>query len=59
MALSAARAFTGRDRVLAFHGGYHGALLTFAAGPSPVNAPYDVLLAPYNDAAGRCAAHLR
>jgi glutamate-1-semialdehyde 2,1-aminomutase len=50
MALSAARAFTGRDRVLAFDGGYHGGLLTFAAGPSPVNAPYDLLLAPYNDA---------
>jgi glutamate-1-semialdehyde 2,1-aminomutase len=51
MALSAARAFTGRGRVLAFHGGYHGGLLTFTAGPSPVNAPYDVLLAEYNDAA--------
>jgi glutamate-1-semialdehyde 2,1-aminomutase len=48
--LRVARAFTGRDRVLAFDGGYHGGLLTFAAGPSPVNAPYDVLLAPYNDA---------
>jgi glutamate-1-semialdehyde 2,1-aminomutase len=51
MALSAARAFTGRDRVLVFRGGYHGGLLTFAAGPSPVNAPYDVLLAEYNDTA--------
>ena len=51
MALSAARAFTGRDRVLAFHGGYHGGLLSFKDGPSPVNAPYDVLLAEYNDAA--------
>jgi glutamate-1-semialdehyde 2,1-aminomutase len=51
MALSAARAFTGRDRVLAFHGGYHGGLLTFTAGLSPVNAPYDVVLAEYNDAA--------
>jgi glutamate-1-semialdehyde 2,1-aminomutase len=51
MALSAARAFTGRDRVLVFRGGYHGGLLTFKDGPSPVNAPYDVLLAEYNDAA--------
>jgi glutamate-1-semialdehyde 2,1-aminomutase len=51
MALSAARAFTGRDRVVAFRGGYHGGLLTFKDGPSPVNAPYDVLLAGYNDAA--------
>ena len=44
MALSAARAFTGRDRVLVFRGGYHGGVLSFA-GRSPVNAPYDVLLA--------------
>ena len=52
MALSAARAFTGHGRVMVFRGGYHGGLLTFADGPSPVNAPYDVLLAEYNDAAG-------
>ncbi|MGH8868099.1 MAG: aspartate aminotransferase family protein [Actinomycetes bacterium] len=49
MALSAARAFTGRERILAFRGGYHGGLLTFAHGPEPVNAPYEVVLAPYND----------
>jgi len=49
MALSAARAFTGRDQIVAFRGGYHGGLLTFKSGPSPVNAPYDVLLADYND----------
>ncbi|MGN6793854.1 MAG: aspartate aminotransferase family protein, partial [Streptosporangiaceae bacterium] len=52
MALSAARSFTGRDRVLVFRGGYHGGLLSFAAGQSPVNAPYGVLLGEYNDAAG-------
>jgi glutamate-1-semialdehyde 2,1-aminomutase len=52
MAVSAARAYTGRDRMLAFRGGYHGGLLTFTSGPSPVNAPYDVLLAEYNDASG-------
>jgi glutamate-1-semialdehyde 2,1-aminomutase len=51
MAVSAARAFTGRGRVLAFRGAYHGGLLAFEDGPSPVNAPYDVLLAGYNDAA--------
>ena len=52
MALSAARAFTGRDQVLVFRGGYHGGLLSFTAGRSPVNAPYDVLLGEYNDAPG-------
>jgi glutamate-1-semialdehyde 2,1-aminomutase len=49
MALSAARSFTGRDQIVAFRGGYHGGLLTFKSGPSSVNAPYDVLLADYND----------
>src|SRR5712692_2334942 len=51
MAVSAARAFTGKEQVLAFRGGYHGGLLNFTAGPSPVNAPYDVLLTEYNDPA--------
>lgn len=51
MALSVARTMTGRDRILVFRGAYHGGLLTFPSGPSPVNAPYDVLVAPYNDTA--------
>jgi len=51
MAVGAARAFTGNGSVLAFRGGYHGGLLSFTTGPSPVNAPYDVLLAEYNDTA--------
>jgi glutamate-1-semialdehyde 2,1-aminomutase len=51
MALSAARVTTGRDRVLVYRGGYHGGLLTFPDGPSAVNAPYDAILAPYNDTA--------
>lgn len=49
MALSAARVATGREKVLVFSGGYHGGLLSFADGGSPVNAPYDVVVAPYND----------
>ncbi len=49
MALSAARAFTGRRRILAFAGAYHGAVLTFAGAASRINAPFDVVLAPYND----------
>ncbi|HEX9031247.1 MAG TPA: aminotransferase class III-fold pyridoxal phosphate-dependent enzyme [Streptosporangiaceae bacterium] len=55
MALSAARAFTGRERVLVFRGAYHGGLLSLAAGAAPVNAPYDLLLAEYNDAAAASA----
>jgi glutamate-1-semialdehyde 2,1-aminomutase len=52
MAISAARVFTGRERIVFFRGGYHGAVLTFKDGPAPVNVPYDVLMAEYNDAAG-------
>jgi len=55
MVLCAARAFTGRRRVLAFAGAYHGAVLTFAAGGERVNAPFDVVLAPYNDTEGTLA----
>ncbi len=52
MALTAARAFTGRGTIVAFRGAYHGGLLTFKDGHSPVNAPYDVLIADYNDSTG-------
>jgi glutamate-1-semialdehyde 2,1-aminomutase len=52
LAITAARAFTGRDCIVVFGGGYHGSVLTFKGGRSPVNAPYDVLLADYNDAGG-------
>ncbi len=51
LALSTARAVTGRPRVLAFEGAYHGSLLTFAGAGSPLNVPFDWLLAPYNDVA--------
>jgi len=49
MAVAAARSRTGRTRLLAMHGGYHGGTLNFAGGGSPVNVPYPVTLAPYND----------
>ena len=49
MALCAARCFTGRARIMAFEGGYHGGLLYYSHGGSPINAPFDVVLAPYND----------
>lgn len=51
MCLCLARAVTGRPRILAFSGGYHGGFFSFAGGgPSPMNAPFDAVLAPYNDA---------
>ncbi len=57
MALGAARAATGRPRILAFNGGYHGGLLTFVSGAgSPTNVPLPVTLADYNDIDGTLAA---
>ena len=49
MALCAARCFTGRAKIMAFEGGYHGGLLYYSHGGSPINAPFDVVLAHYND----------
>jgi glutamate-1-semialdehyde 2,1-aminomutase len=50
MCVSLARAVTGRSAVLACDGAYHGAFLSFAGGGTPLNAPFPVVLAPYNDA---------
>ncbi|MEP7099541.1 MAG: aminotransferase class III-fold pyridoxal phosphate-dependent enzyme [Burkholderiales bacterium] len=51
MAFAAAKAFTGRSKVMVFVGGYHGGVLTFGNGPAKVNVPHDYLYAPYNDEA--------
>jgi glutamate-1-semialdehyde 2,1-aminomutase len=55
MALSLARAITGRDRILVFRDGYHGGVLTFAHGGSPLNLPFPWIFADYNDIAGSAA----
>ncbi len=49
MALSAARCFTGKKKIMPMEGGYHGGTLYFSHGPSPVNAPFDVVMARFND----------
>ena len=49
MALAAATVHTGRREVLVFNGAYHGGVLSFGGGGSPVNVPHDFVLAPYND----------
>jgi glutamate-1-semialdehyde 2,1-aminomutase len=49
MAIGAARAATGRSHVMVFEGGYHGGVLYFAHGPSPVNAPFPYVIGRYND----------
>jgi glutamate-1-semialdehyde 2,1-aminomutase len=56
MALSVARAVTGRDAILVMNEGYHGGILTFAHGGSVLNAPYDFRFADYNDVSGVTAA---
>jgi glutamate-1-semialdehyde 2,1-aminomutase len=52
LALAAATTFTGRRKVLVFNGAYHGGVLAFARGGSPVNVPHDFLVATYNDRSG-------
>src|ERR1051326_2874101 len=49
MAVSLARAVTGRDKILVFKGGYHGGVFYFRGKGSPVNAPFDFLLPEYTD----------
>jgi len=50
MALATARTVTGRSHILVFDGAYHGGVLAFAHGGSPVNAPFPVIYGRYNDA---------
>jgi glutamate-1-semialdehyde 2,1-aminomutase len=50
LALSLARAVTGRSRVLVFAGAYHGGILVFNHGSSPLNPPFDWLIGEYNNA---------
>ena len=58
MALAGARVFAQRKgrkqatKVMVFHGGYHGGVLYFVSGGSPVNMPYEYIVAPYNDIEG-------
>ena len=55
LALTVARAATRRTHVLAFSGGYHGSMLAFAGGGAPLNAPFPIVLADYNDIEGTLA----
>ncbi len=52
LALSLARAATGNSSVLAFAGGYHGSVLDFKHGGSPLNVPIPFVVGEYNDAEG-------
>src|SRR5579864_1431996 len=50
LALVLARAVTGRNGVLVFAGAYHGGILLFAHGVSPLNPPFQWLVGEYNNA---------
>jgi glutamate-1-semialdehyde 2,1-aminomutase len=52
LALAAAKAYTGRGGVIAFKGGYHGGVLSFAGANTAMNVPHRVYLADYNDLEG-------
>jgi glutamate-1-semialdehyde 2,1-aminomutase len=52
MCLVLARAVTGRSAIMAFSGGYHGGLLSFRGGGSPINAPFETVIGRYNDTDG-------
>jgi len=52
MAVSLARVTTSKPAIAVVHGGYHGGLLYFGGGGSPVNAPYETVLMHFNDIEG-------
>ncbi|MEZ5773688.1 MAG: aminotransferase class III-fold pyridoxal phosphate-dependent enzyme [Hyphomicrobiaceae bacterium] len=55
-AISAARMFTGRERVMVFEGAYHGGVFYFGQTKPPTNAPFPYVIASYNDIEGTLAA---
>jgi glutamate-1-semialdehyde 2,1-aminomutase len=52
MAISLARAATGRSKIVVFDGGYHGGVFYFVHGASPLNAPFPFVVGAYNDVGG-------
>src|SRR5688572_18250049 len=49
LALATARAFTGRPGVLIFDGAYHGSILYFSHGGSPLNMKFEWITSTFND----------
>lgn len=49
LAIATARAVTQRSKILAFRGGYHGGVLSFAHEEAPINVPFSTVMAKYND----------
>jgi glutamate-1-semialdehyde 2,1-aminomutase len=57
LALATARAVTGKSTVMVFAGAYHGSMLYFSHGASPLNMPIPFIESIYNNAA-RAAADI-
>ena len=55
LTLSAMRIATGREKVMAFRGAYHGSMLNFAELEVSLNVPFPFVMADYNDTEGACA----
>ena len=55
IALSAMRAGSGRDNVMAFAGSYHGGVLNFAHPGASLNVPFPFVMGTYNDTEGALA----
>lgn len=55
LALVTAMAFTRRRKILVFREAYHGGVLVFAGGGTPINLPFDFVLGDYNDVEGTAA----
>lgn len=51
-AISAARAISGKNKVMVFDGAYHGGVFMFGGKTSPLTAPFEFVRAPYNDVDG-------
>ena len=49
LALSTARAVTGREKLLGFQGSYHGSVISFGAYGNSMNVPFDWTYGRYND----------
>lgn len=50
LAISTAKAFTGRDKIMVFSGAYHGSVFYFGEHHSRINAPFDYVVGEFNDA---------
>lgn len=52
MAISLAKAYTSRSKVLVFNGAYHGGVLSFVGKGPDLNVPHEIIKASYNDVEG-------